>query len=276
MNPTHPAGALPGADLMTRTLRARLPGFGHLDWLESTGSTNADLMALARAGAGAPLPWLQGAWLQQSGRGRAGRPWQASRGDALTFSFAFEAPMALGQLPALSPACGVAICEALRELAGTAGARLGMKWPNDIQLGQAKLVGVLVESVKHAASGAQVVVVGVGINLRNAAALSQALGREVADWSQLQTHHEPAELVQAVVLACQQAVATCAELGYAPFVARHALVDVLRDAPVRVIDQGQVLLEGVALGTDSQGRLLVDTPAGPQPILVGEISVRPA
>ncbi|MEI2415791.1 biotin--[acetyl-CoA-carboxylase] ligase [Orrella sp. JC864] len=276
MNTLPPAPVLPGADDFAASLRARLPGFGRLAWAEATGSTNADLIALARAGDPAPLPWLQGAWLQESGRGRAGRRWDNRRGDALMFSCAFAAPVPLERLPALSPACGVAICEALRGQAGPAAAQLGMKWPNDIQFGQAKLVGVLVESIRHAGSGLPVVVVGAGINLRNAAALSQALGREVADWSQVCPQGDPAALVQAVAQACGQAVSLYVQSGYAPFVARHAQVDVLRDAPVRVIEGGRTLLAGLACGTDAQGRLQVATDTGIEPVLVGEVSVRPA
>jgi BirA family biotin operon repressor/biotin-[acetyl-CoA-carboxylase] ligase len=41
-----------------------------------------------------------------------------------------------------------------------------------------------------------------------------------------------------------------------------------------VLDKGAILLGGTACGVDEQGRLLVQTPEGTQPILVGEISIR--
>ena len=42
-----------------------------------------------------------------------------------------------------------------------------------------------------------------------------------------------------------------------------------------VIDQGRILQQGIAQGLDAQGRLLLRTDSGVQPIIVGEVSVRP-
>src|SRR5690606_39683360 len=140
---------LPQRAAMQAALRERLPDFGDVAWLPVTGSTNADLLARVRTGGAPPLPWLLGTHLQQTGRGRAGRTWRNAAGDALMVSCAFEVRTPVSRLPGLSPAAGIAACEALRRLAGPdAAPRLAMKWPNDVQLDDAKLAGVLVETVR--------------------------------------------------------------------------------------------------------------------------------
>ena len=51
---------LPAPETLARTLADRLPAFQDIAWTRSTGSTNADLLARARSGAGAGKPWLLG------------------------------------------------------------------------------------------------------------------------------------------------------------------------------------------------------------------------
>src|SRR5690606_42154454 len=70
---------LPAPEALARELSARLEDFQSIAWTASTGSTNADLLARARAGAGTSL---LGTHLQQIGRGRAGRPWHHRSGAA--------------------------------------------------------------------------------------------------------------------------------------------------------------------------------------------------
>lgn len=257
-------------------LRDRLPGFAQVDWVAATGSTNADLMARARAGAGPALPWLLGAWRQDSGRGRAGRPWANRSGETLMFSCAFEVTVPMDKLPSLSPMAGVVICEALRRLAGDQAHRLRMKWPNDIQVDGAKLVGILVETARNPATGLPVVVIGQGINLCDGQTLSRELGRAVADWSQIAPENDPAVLAVSVATALQQGLALFAAEGFAPFKTRHAALDALHDTEVNIVDDGQVIMTGIARGTDEQGRLLLETGQGLRSVVVGEVSVRAA
>jgi len=268
---------LPAPEALARELSARLDGFQDIAWTASTGSTNADLLARARGGAGS---WLLGTHLQQTGRGRAGRAWQNRVGAALMFSCAFPVRMPANRLPALSPLAGLAACEALRGLAGGADG-LCVKWPNDVQWHDAKLAGVLVESTRDpAVPGGYTVVIGMGVNLRDADTLSRHLDRAVADWTCVveQAGCRPvsaADIVCAAATAWRQAVHDLEAGGFAPFRARFDAVDALAGRTVNVIDQGAVLFSGAAQGLDDQGRLIVRAPQGLVPVSVGEISVRP-
>lgn len=129
-----------------------------LDVVESTGSTNADL--LARHGAGEDI---RGAVLvaehQSAGRGRQGRSWTTPARSQIALSMGVDAagrpPSDWGWLPLLT---GVAVADAVH---ATTGISPGLKWPNDILAGERKLGGILAE----VASPAPVIVVGLGVNV---------------------------------------------------------------------------------------------------------------
>jgi BirA family transcriptional regulator, biotin operon repressor / biotin---[acetyl-CoA-carboxylase] ligase len=122
--------------------------------VEETGSTNADLLAKARSGAGEGLVLVAEA--QTSGRGRMGRRWISPPRRSLTFSVLLRPavpPGLLGWMPLLA---GVAVASALRQ---TAGVDARLKWPNDVLVDGAKIAGILAERWTNA------VVLGTGINV---------------------------------------------------------------------------------------------------------------
>jgi BirA family transcriptional regulator, biotin operon repressor / biotin---[acetyl-CoA-carboxylase] ligase len=129
--------------------------------LARTGSTNADLLAEARAGAAAGAVLI--AEQQTAGRGRLDRSWDSQPGAALTFSVLLRPSQVPSSrrswLPLLS---GVAMASALR---AAAGLQVSLKWPNDV-LARAeppgsggKLAGILAEQAGDA------IVVGIGLNV---------------------------------------------------------------------------------------------------------------
>lgn len=271
-------------------LSLALPGFGSIQWLQATGSSNDDLSQRIKLGSTHAMPWLLGAHTQGAARGRAARPWQNQAGDTLMFSCAFEPGIPLAQLPGLSPALGVAACLALRQLFAPligphASQALGLKWPNDLQWGSGKLAGILVETAQRPGARHPYLVVGIGLNLRGARALSTHLARDIADISEILASTPnseelgtaticPSNIVSAIAQAWQKALDVYAAAGYAAFQDVFNSVDVLASVPVEVIDQGRVLQTGIAQGTDSIGRLLVQTATAVVPILVGDVSVR--
>jgi BirA family transcriptional regulator, biotin operon repressor / biotin---[acetyl-CoA-carboxylase] ligase len=122
--------------------------------VEETGSTNADLLAKARSGAGEGLVLVAEA--QISGRGRMGRRWISPPRRSLTFSVLLRPAVPAGLLGWMPLLAGVAVASALQQAAGVE-ARL--KWPNDVLVGGAKIAGILAERWTNA------VVIGTGINV---------------------------------------------------------------------------------------------------------------
>lgn len=141
-----------------------MPGV-QVDVVERCSSTNDLLLRKATA-----HPVLLAAEEQTAGRGRRGRRWVSPRGAGITFSLAAPVRRPARELSGLSLVAGVAVARALRAL----GVQAGLKWPNDLVLGEAKLGGILVET-----RGA-LAVIGVGLNNRRVPALERAVARPLA------------------------------------------------------------------------------------------------
>ena len=285
----------PSAEFLTpatfvERLSLALPDFGSIQWAQETGSSNDDLSQRLKLGSTLAMPWLLGAHTQGAARGRAARPWQNTAGDSLMFSCAFAPDIPLAQLPGLSPALGVTTCLALRQLLAPligqhACQTLALKWPNDLQWGSGKLAGILVETAQRPNTRHPYLVVGIGLNLRGARALSIHLARDIADMSEILAGAPHTAGVDAAALCASRIVATIAQswqkaldayaaTGYAAFQDLYQSVDVLASEPVDIVDQGRLLHTGIAQGTDSSGRLLVRTDSAMVPIMVGDVSVR--
>ncbi len=122
-------------------------------YVEQTGSTNADLLALARRGAQPGTVVRAGH--QTAGRGRLGRRWEAPPGSSLLASILLAAEA----VPFLAVArVALAAADACLHLAGVDA---GLKWPNDLVVGDRKLAGLLAE----ADGGDPTFVVGIGCNV---------------------------------------------------------------------------------------------------------------
>lgn len=135
------------------------PRHWHVSHVAVTGSTNADLVLAAAAGA--PDGTVLVADEQTAGRGRLGRHWQAPAGSSLMFSALLRPrSVPVSRRGWVGAILGLAIVDALR--AG-APVRARLKWPNDVLIGEAKVAGILAELVEDG------VVVGSGINVNQTA-----------------------------------------------------------------------------------------------------------
>ncbi|WP_116345249.1 biotin--[acetyl-CoA-carboxylase] ligase [Cupriavidus taiwanensis] len=248
-----------------------------LELVEETGSTNADLTARCRQAPWSDVGTLRLAYRQTAGRGRQGRPWQGQAG--MTFSVALPLALAPARLSGLSLAVGLALAEALRDVAPALCARVGLKWPNDLQIDGRKLAGILIESVP---AGPQRVwaVIGIGLNLVRDAQMEAALGRELAGVAEampgFDAGRDAPRLLAAVLERLAAMRADFLAHGFGPMARRWSAADAYRDQPVRLLHDGQVIAEGMARGVDEAGHLLLETPAGLERIASGELSLRPA
>lgn len=233
-------------------LRARLGDTWVLDVVAETGSTNADLLAAAPGTADRSVLVAQ---RQHAGRGRMSRTWDSPPGSGLTFSVLLRPagvpPARLGWLPLLT---GLALVDAVRELTE---ASCGLKWPNDLLLGDppGKAAGILAEA---AADGA--VVVGVGVNV--AAAPPDQPG--AACLTEVRPDLDPAAVLTAILRRLDEREAAwrarAGEPG--PLRADYRAACLSLGSAVRVTLPGGQLLHGIAEDVDLHGRLLLLGPDG--------------
>lgn len=133
------------------------------DWsvlvFDSIDSTNAEALRAIERGRAAPFLVL--AERQTAGRGRRGRKWVSPFAENVYYSLVLRIEGGMRQLEGLSLVVGLAVMHALRELGVSAA---GLKWPNDVLVGQKKIAGILLELVGDPADVCHVVL-GVGINV---------------------------------------------------------------------------------------------------------------
>jgi len=136
---------------------ARWLGTQRID-LAECGSTNDEAGRLARAGARHGTIVI--AETQRAGRGRDGRPWQSPPGMGLYLSAVLRPPLPLVDVPPMTLAIGIGLCDAAR----STGAPATLKWPNDLLVDGKKLAGVLVEAQSQGTK-LDAVVIGIGVNI---------------------------------------------------------------------------------------------------------------
>jgi BirA family biotin operon repressor/biotin-[acetyl-CoA-carboxylase] ligase len=144
-------------------------GIPQLTVVESTGSTNADLLRAASEDPGAyPDLTVLAAEYQTAARGRLDRRWEAPARSSVSVSLVLRPVNSDGRpLPTqsyswLSLLSALALREVLLE---TAGLPAELKWPNDVLVRGRKIAGILAQLGPLEGSAVPPVVLGTGLNV---------------------------------------------------------------------------------------------------------------
>jgi len=143
---------------IVKFLPTECPWRDTLHWFDEVASTNTMAKDLAKQGAPQGTVLLAGS--QTGGRGRMGRSFASPKGKGLYLSLILRPNCPAEKLMHLTCAVGVAVCDAVEEIAGV---RPGLKWINDLILGKKKLGGILTELCVEDGLVAYAIV-GIGIN----------------------------------------------------------------------------------------------------------------
>ena len=251
--------------------------------IDETGSTNSDLL---RDAAQLPSGTVLAAGHQTAGRGRRGRAWVAPPGGSLAFSLLWKFTRGAAMLSGLSLAVGVAAARAL-EKCGAPGVQL--KWPNDLLAPKngapAKLGGILIEltggtggaggnSGSSGHSGAALVVIGIGINLDLGGAAA-GIDQPVTDLAALGVRTSRNALLALLLETLLPVLRTFERDGFAPLADEWNRRHGFANQAVVLSGENTATLEGIAIGADASGALLLETAQGIEKIVSGEVSSRP-
>jgi BirA family biotin operon repressor/biotin-[acetyl-CoA-carboxylase] ligase len=256
-----------------RSALAAGPGrrFSDVRWVPETGSTNADVMELARQGA--PEGIVLVADHQTAGRGRAGRTWEAPPDAGLLCSVLLRPPAKAAE--ACTMAMGLAAAEAVEAVAGFVPR---LKWPNDLvwpgdgTSPDRKLAGILAEadwppgsnpdSGYRAGDQRVPVVVGIGINVGWPEGVPAVLADIAVACNQVAGRAPDREdLLVALLVGLAGRYQALVDDVRADLVAEWRRRSATLGRRVR-LDLGRHDVEGVAAGITPDGRLVVDTVEG--------------
>jgi BirA family biotin operon repressor/biotin-[acetyl-CoA-carboxylase] ligase len=233
---------------------------------DSIDSTNAE--GLRAIGQGRSAPFLVLAERQVSGRGRRGRKWVSPFADNLYYSLVLRIDGGMRQLEGLSLVVGLAVMHTLRKV-GVAGA--GLKWPNDVLVGNKKIAGILLELVGDPADVCHVVL-GIGINVNMQAA------KEVdQQWTSVRL--ESGQVCDRNALAVQLSEQLQAYIqrhqdrGFSALQAEWQEGHLWQGRSVSLI-AGTNQIDGVVIGIDNQGALRLQVDGVEKLFSGGELSLR--
>jgi BirA family biotin operon repressor/biotin-[acetyl-CoA-carboxylase] ligase len=240
--------------------------------LDQCGSTNTELVARAD---GLPDFSVLVTGNQTSGRGRLGREWVAPPGRTIAISVLLRPmdadgrPLAIDRFGWLPLLAGLAMTRAIAPLVPSH--RVGLKWPNDVQVDGLKVSGLLAELLPTG----DAVVMGAGVNLTfeagelpTAAATSLTLNDAIVS---------AGELADAVLAGYLGSLRTLLDdfLMRGPAGATALMTELCSTfgQRVRVELPGGDVLHGTATDVDESGRLRVRTPDGAlQAVAAGDVT----
>ncbi len=234
--------------------------------LDETGSTNQDIMQQAEAGADEGLVIF--ANRQLNGKGRLGRTWHTMP-ESLAGSVLLRPDLAPEQVPQLSLLTAVALHDALSRYAP----EMRIKWPNDLLCSGAKVAGILTE-MRAEPGRVHAVVLGFGINLKAPSDGWPAdITQNVTDMETVSHQRiRKLDIAVSVLNALDQWYEIYLKDGFAPL--RRAWWQAHAASGDRVrVHHGNGYIEGVATALDDDGALLLQTSAGVERIIAGDLEL---
>ncbi len=205
---------------------------------------------------------------QTAGRGRSNNRWHSAPESSLCLSMSYTFRKTPEHLPPLTLALGVKVADVLTDVGVP---DIGLKWPNDIYVGDGKLGGILTEVQQRNRVS---VVAGIGINLDVDDAMASAISEQIAPPIGLKhVVDDPPErnlLSARVIEAWVEAIDDFEAHGFRKFAKRFNAYDWLSGRNI-VAETPQGTFQGVANGIDPTGALLLAEGHATRTIVSGTI-----
>ncbi len=201
---------------------------------------------------------------QTKGRGRLGRSFYSPKDSGVYMTLAYPIKAAYGKALRVTAKAAVSCLRGIRDVLH---ADVSVKWVNDLYFGSRKAAGILVESVPGD-TGVDWVVIGIGINLGNAA-FPQELRETAVSLKAAECDRN--ELITAIVSDLLWELKHIDDLSYLDDY--RAYSNVLGENIL--FGRAPDMEEGRAVAIDDEGALVVEKSDGTRLTLSsGEISVR--
>lgn len=207
---------------------------------------------------------------QTKGKGRLGRAWQTNKDDCVMFSFLLRPKIAPCEVAGITPLAGLAVCKAIRKYTGI---DCKIKWPNDIIVGNKKMVGILTE-MSAEFDGVEYVVTGIGINADHASFPEEIAHKATSVFIETGSHIDKNEFLACVINQLEEDfIANDMKLSEKAIKEYTALCATIGRS-VSFTRRGEAV-SGVAVGVNGNGELTVRLSDGTECIVnSGEVIVQ--
>ena len=247
----------------------------HTDWagrniyiLDEVDSTNDEAKRLAESGEGHGTVIISKK--QTAGKGRRGRSFESPMGCGLFMSMIIRDDIQPSRASMLTLVMGIAVTKALETLNGL---NVQIKWPNDVLAGGKKICGILTE-MSMQIECMNYLVIGCGVNIRN-----ESFPEEIKDRA-TSVLLEGGNLVSYSELAV--GILEQFEVYYQLFMRNQDLTEIVDEYNEYLINKNRQVTvlnpkgqyEGLALGINTRGELMVQTRQEVKYVTAGEVSVR--
>ena len=258
---------------MKNKILSHLPGDfpWQVHWYNTIDSTNTRAKEMATLGA--PHGTVLVAGHQTQGRGRMGHSFSSPKDMGIYLSVILRPDCAATQLMHLTCAAAVAMCNAVEDAANV---RPGIKWINDLVVGNKKLGGILTElSLVPGSDRVEYAIIGIGINCCQTPADFPEEIRGIATSLLQITEKAPDRAALSAAM-----IRSLREMDSRLFSQKNALMDTYRKNCITLgrdvfVLRGEEKQYGTALDVDADGGLVVQFCDGTtQTVDSGEVSVR--
>ncbi len=238
---------------------------------DSLDSTNKEVLRQAEAGAKEGLVVV--ANKQTAGKGRLGRSW-STIDDALAMSLLLRPDIKPTKIPQLSLMTAVAVHEALSLFTP----HIGIKWPNDLLIfdakGNAKKVCGILTEMRCKGANTQAVVLGIGINIFEP---TQGWAEPLTPIATSLNHQsngiaQKNDVLQAVLESLATWYACLLTQGFSPILKAWEAAHIATGQSVSVHD-GNNYIQGIAQGLAADGTLRLLVNGVEQRIIAGDVSL---
>ena len=239
--------------------------------LETVDSTND--LAKREAVGGAPHGSVWVADEQTGGRGRQGRSFISPKGKGVYLTVLLRPDCAPAQVSHATAMAAVAACNAIEEACGV---RPGIKWTNDLILGEKKCTGILSEMAAEWGSGTlEYLIIGIGLNCgQQAEDFPEELRQKATSIGAYLGENVDRELLTACLIRQLSSLSRDLVIRRQEWISQYARDCITVGREVRVIRAGGVR-SGLATGIDENGGLIVRYDSGETGVVfTGEVSVR--
>lgn len=203
--------------------------------------------------------------IQNHGKGRLGRSWEAPEGVGIWLSLLLKPRLSPTEVSQITLIAGLAVCRAI-------GNNAKIKWPNDIVIGSKKICGILTE-MSAEINMVNFVVCGIGINVNTLSFDVELSQKATSLLIETGKKHSRADIVKRVLTEFELIYTDFLKNGLKNILPEYKSLCVTLNRDVQVVYKHETIIAR-AVDIDEDGSLIIEKDGEKLIVSSGEVSVR--